>query len=151
MKTAAVRDLQTDFSRLSKWLEKGETVQLLKRGKPFARVVPEPKTGSFLGRGRGAAILHGVFDEPLNVEPKTKSFLGCMAGTAKVPRDMDEPVGIEWEAMKIQPSKNGLLLRPRRKARAGCSEAFRRSRLQPDNLAPFRELPNNFDSKDWQW
>jgi antitoxin (DNA-binding transcriptional repressor) of toxin-antitoxin stability system len=73
MKTATVRDLRNEFARLSKWLEKGETVQLLKRGKPFARVVPEPKP---------------------------KSFLGCMAGTAKVPPDMDEPLGIEWEAMK---------------------------------------------------
>jgi antitoxin (DNA-binding transcriptional repressor) of toxin-antitoxin stability system len=73
MKTATIRDLRNDFASLSKWLEKGETVQLLKRGKPFARVVPEPKS---------------------------KSFLGCMAGTAKVPPDMEEPAGIEWEAMK---------------------------------------------------
>jgi antitoxin (DNA-binding transcriptional repressor) of toxin-antitoxin stability system len=73
MKTATIRDLRNDFARLSKWLEKGETVPLLKRGKPFARVVPEPKSGI---------------------------FLGCMAGTARVPADMDEPVGIEWEAMK---------------------------------------------------
>ena len=100
MKTATVRDLRNDFARLSKWLEQGETVQLLKRGKPFARVVPEPMHGSFPGCGRGTAILHGGFDEPLNMEPKTKSFLGCMAGTAKVPPDMDEPVGIEWEAME---------------------------------------------------
>ena len=73
MKTATVRDLRNDFARLSKWLTKGETVQLLKRGKPFARVVPEPKT---------------------------RCFLGCMEGTGKVPGDMDEPLGIEWEAMK---------------------------------------------------
>jgi antitoxin (DNA-binding transcriptional repressor) of toxin-antitoxin stability system len=73
MKTATIRDLRNDFARLSKWLEEGETVQLLKRGKPFARVVPEAKAGS---------------------------FLGCMAGTAKVPADMDAPVGIEWDAMK---------------------------------------------------
>ena len=68
MKTATVRDLRNDFARLSKWLEKGETVQLLKRGKPFARVVPEPKPGSFLGCGRGTAVIHGDFDEPLNLE-----------------------------------------------------------------------------------
>ena len=73
MKTATIRDLRNDFARLSKWLEKGETVQLLKRGKPFARVVPEPKACG---------------------------FLGCMAGTATVPPDMDAPLGIEWEAMK---------------------------------------------------
>lgn len=73
LKTATVRDLRNDFARLSRWIEKGETIQLLKRGKPFARVVPEPRPGS---------------------------FLGCMGGTAKVPADMDEPAGIEWEAMK---------------------------------------------------
>ena len=73
MKTATIRDLRNEFARLSKWLDKGETVQIMKRGKPFARVVPEPKS---------------------------RSFLGCMAGTAKVSPDIDEPVGIEWEAMK---------------------------------------------------
>ena len=73
MKTATIGDLRNDFARLSKWLEKGETVQLMKRGKPFARVVPEPKPGSFLGCGRG---------------------------TAKMPADFDEPLNLEWEAMK---------------------------------------------------
>jgi hypothetical protein len=62
-------------------------------------------------------------------------------------------MGVNWwpYALEVQSSKNGLLLRPRRKARAGWSEAFRRSRPLPDNLAPFRELPNKFDSKEWQW
>jgi antitoxin (DNA-binding transcriptional repressor) of toxin-antitoxin stability system len=73
MKTATVRDLRNEFGRVSQWLEAGETVQILKRGKPFARVVPEPKT---------------------------RSLLGCMAGTAKLPPDIDEPVDVEWEAMK---------------------------------------------------
>ena len=50
-----------------------EVIQLLKRGKLFARIIPEPKAGS---------------------------LLGCMRGTAKVPTDMDVPTGIEWEAMK---------------------------------------------------
>ncbi len=73
MKTATVRDLQTDFGQVSKWLEAGETVQILKRGKPFARVVPEPTS---------------------------KSFFGAGAGTMKLPLDIDDPVGVEWEAMK---------------------------------------------------
>ena len=73
MKTATIRDLRNEFARVSKWLDAGETVQLLKRGKPFARVVPEPKS---------------------------KSFLGCMAGTAKMSPDFDEPLDLEWEAMK---------------------------------------------------
>lgn len=73
MKTATIRDLRNEFARLSKWIERGETVQLLKRGKPFARVVPEPKQ---------------------------KSFLGCMKGTVTMPDDFDEPMNLEWDAMK---------------------------------------------------
>ena len=73
MKTATVRDLRNEFGKVSKWLENGETVQIVKRGKPFARVVPEPKP---------------------------KSFLGCMRGTAKLSSDFDESLRLDWEAMK---------------------------------------------------
>jgi antitoxin (DNA-binding transcriptional repressor) of toxin-antitoxin stability system len=65
--------LRNQFGKVSKWLDAGETVQIIKRGRPFARVVPEPKS---------------------------RSFLGCMKGTASLPPDIDEPVGVEWEAMK---------------------------------------------------
>ena len=68
MKTATVRDLRNEFARVSKWLDAGETVQLLKRGKPFARVVPEPRTKSFLGSGKGTAKLAPDFDAPLDLE-----------------------------------------------------------------------------------
>lgn len=73
MKTATVRDLRNRFNQVSKWIEKGETVQITKRGKPFARVVPE--------------------DSP-------KPLLGCAKGLAKIPDDIDEPLDIEWEAMR---------------------------------------------------
>jgi antitoxin (DNA-binding transcriptional repressor) of toxin-antitoxin stability system len=73
MKTATVRELRNDFARVSKWLQRGESVQIIKRGKPFARVIPESQSNGFLGR---------------------------MEGTAKVPADFDEPLDLEWEAMK---------------------------------------------------
>lgn len=73
MKTATVRDLRNEFGKLSRWLERGETVQIVKRGKPFARVVPEGKPQSFFGAG---------------------------AGTLKVPPDIDDPVEADWEAMR---------------------------------------------------
>jgi antitoxin (DNA-binding transcriptional repressor) of toxin-antitoxin stability system len=73
MKTATVRDLRNQFKRISKWLEAGETVQVLKRGKPFARVVPESK-------------------------PRT--FVGACPSPLPLPPDIDEPVDVEWEAEK---------------------------------------------------
>jgi antitoxin (DNA-binding transcriptional repressor) of toxin-antitoxin stability system len=73
MKKATVRELRNQFNRISKWLESGETVQVLKRGKPFARVVPEPK-------------------------PRT--FVGACPSAIPLPPDLDEPVDVKWEAGK---------------------------------------------------
>jgi antitoxin (DNA-binding transcriptional repressor) of toxin-antitoxin stability system len=44
MKTATVADLRNQFRRVSSWIEDGETVQILKQGKPFARLVPNQTT-----------------------------------------------------------------------------------------------------------
>lgn len=41
MKTATVADLRNHFRRISAWIEHGETVQIIKRGKPFARLSAE--------------------------------------------------------------------------------------------------------------
>jgi antitoxin (DNA-binding transcriptional repressor) of toxin-antitoxin stability system len=40
MKTATVRDLRNNFPRVSEWIEGGEQVELTKRGKVIARIVP---------------------------------------------------------------------------------------------------------------
>jgi hypothetical protein len=56
------------------------------------------------------------------------------------------PYGLE-----LQPSARGLLLRPRRKARANWSKSFRRKRPALDELAAARQLKNDFDAKEWQW
>lgn len=73
MKTATVRDLRNQFNRISKWLEAGEVVQVLKRGKPFARVVPEPHS---------------------------KTFVGACPSAIPLPSDIDEPIDVDWEAEK---------------------------------------------------
>ncbi len=36
MKTATVADLRNNFRRISSWIEHGETVQIIKRGRAFA-------------------------------------------------------------------------------------------------------------------
>ena len=47
MKTATVRDLRNSFARVSRWLEAGETIEVTKRGRVFARLFPvsPPKAG----------------------------------------------------------------------------------------------------------
>jgi antitoxin (DNA-binding transcriptional repressor) of toxin-antitoxin stability system len=71
VKTATVTDLRRNFGRISKWLLKGETVRILKRRMPFARIVPE---------SRGP------------------SWLGSMDGTGNLPDDLDDPVPVRWKA-----------------------------------------------------
>jgi hypothetical protein len=56
------------------------------------------------------------------------------------------PYGLE-----LQPSANGLILRPRRKARANWGKTFRRQRPAKDELIATRQLKNDFDAKEWQW
>jgi antitoxin (DNA-binding transcriptional repressor) of toxin-antitoxin stability system len=40
MKTATVADLRNHFRRVSAWIEDGQTVAIVKRGRLFARLVP---------------------------------------------------------------------------------------------------------------
>ncbi len=56
------------------------------------------------------------------------------------------PYGLE-----LQPSANGLVLRPRRKARANWGKSFPRPRPVSDELAATRQLNNDFDAREWQW
>ena len=43
MKTANVRDLRNNFASLETWVENGEQVEVLKRGKPVAWLIPVPR------------------------------------------------------------------------------------------------------------
>ena len=40
MKTATVRDLRNQFSRIAAWIAEGEPVEITKAGKLFARLMP---------------------------------------------------------------------------------------------------------------
>jgi antitoxin (DNA-binding transcriptional repressor) of toxin-antitoxin stability system len=69
MKTATVRQLRNEFGMISVWLERGETVEIVKRGKAFARIEPAQREKSFVG-----------------------------ACPAPLPKDLDQPVNAEWDA-----------------------------------------------------
>jgi len=40
MKTATVRDLRNRFPRVAAWIKQGQSVEITKAGKAFARLVP---------------------------------------------------------------------------------------------------------------
>jgi len=45
-RTATVADLRNHFRRVSAWLENGESVEIIKRGRSFARLVPASASAS---------------------------------------------------------------------------------------------------------
>ena len=75
MKTATVHALRNNFARLSKWLDQGETIEIFKRGKPVADLVPK-------------------------ASGKRQTLLGCTPSPYPIPADINDPVNVEWEAMK---------------------------------------------------
>jgi prevent-host-death family protein len=44
MKTATVRELRNEFSKLEAWMQEGEQIEIVKRGRPIARLVPASKS-----------------------------------------------------------------------------------------------------------
>jgi antitoxin (DNA-binding transcriptional repressor) of toxin-antitoxin stability system len=43
MNTVTTADLRNHFRRVSSWLDNGESVEILKRGKPYATLLPVAK------------------------------------------------------------------------------------------------------------
>lgn len=43
MKTATIRDLRNSFPTVARWIEEGESVEITRAGKPFARLAPVPR------------------------------------------------------------------------------------------------------------
>ncbi|MDZ4742470.1 MAG: prevent-host-death protein [Verrucomicrobiota bacterium] len=65
MKTATVADLRNNFRRVSAWIEHGETVKILKRGRAFAQLtaIPVAETGGTLVKPDIMAQLKEVWGE----------------------------------------------------------------------------------------
>jgi antitoxin (DNA-binding transcriptional repressor) of toxin-antitoxin stability system len=82
-KTATVADLRNNFRRVSAWLENGESVEIVKRGRRFARLVPavavhgKPVKVDFAAQLR-AVWGHKVFSD-LEIESMRETELGSQS------------------------------------------------------------------------
>lgn len=65
MKTATVADLRNNFRRVSSWIEHGETVLIIKRGRAFAQLtsLAEVSTTRTAPKPDAMARLHEVWGD----------------------------------------------------------------------------------------
>ena len=83
MKTATMRDLKHNLRQVSSWLAAGEEVQLTRRGKPFARLIPESTNGPAFQRPDFAAGLQEIWgDAPPLTKQQTEDFWSEFRGEA---------------------------------------------------------------------
>lgn len=69
MKTTTVRELRNNYSKVLKWVSKGEEVEVTRRGKIVARVVPPPalKTAQ-VDWSKSAALNRRAWSNPLTAD-----------------------------------------------------------------------------------
>jgi prevent-host-death family protein len=66
MKSTTVRELRNNYSKVLKWVSKGEEVEVTRRGKVVAKVIPPPPTHpSAVDWSRSAALNRKPWSAPL--------------------------------------------------------------------------------------
>jgi len=73
MKTASIRDLRNSFPTVARWIEEGESVEITRSGKPFARLAPLPPAGT-----RAVAMPNFLARMRENFPDETVSGLGSV-------------------------------------------------------------------------
>jgi antitoxin (DNA-binding transcriptional repressor) of toxin-antitoxin stability system len=63
MKTVTVRDLRYSFPRVESWLNSGEQIEITKRGRPIARLVPASRVPKRLVKPDILAQLKEIWGE----------------------------------------------------------------------------------------
>ena len=69
MKTTTVRELRNNYSKVLKWVAKGEEVDVTRRGKIVAKVVPPSSTKAMrVDWSQSAALSRRAWSTPLTAE-----------------------------------------------------------------------------------
>lgn len=80
-KTATVADLRNNFRRVSAWLENGESVEILKRGRRFARLVPTATSSSKATKVDFSAQLRAVWGQKVFSDAETRAMRDAELGS----------------------------------------------------------------------
>ncbi len=79
-KTATVADLRNNFRRVSAWLENGESVEIFKRGRRFARLVPTATLPGKTVKVNFAAQLQSVWGRKVFSDAETRAMRDAELG-----------------------------------------------------------------------
>jgi len=80
-KTATVADLRNNFRRVSAWLENGESVEIVKRGRRFARLVPAVATSEKPIKVDFAAQLRAVWGQKVFSDSEIETMRDAELGS----------------------------------------------------------------------
>lgn len=80
-KTATVADLRNNFRRVSAWLENGESVEIIKRGRRFARLVPSVAVPRKTVKVDFAAQLRAVWGRKVFSAEETRAMRDAELGS----------------------------------------------------------------------
>jgi len=80
-KIATVADLRNNFRRVSAWLENGESVEIIKRGRRFARLVPSIAASRKAVKVDFAAQLRAVWGRKVFTAEETRAMRDAELGS----------------------------------------------------------------------
>ena len=80
-KIATVADLRNNFRRVSAWLENGESVEIIKRGRPFARLAPAAASPGKPVKVDFAGQLREVWGTRVFSEPEVRAMRDAELGS----------------------------------------------------------------------
>lgn len=80
MKVASVRDLRNTYNELLRQVEAGEEVVIQRRGKPVARLIPEPVRATEVDWSQSAALRRDKSKWPPLGQGEVREVLGESSG-----------------------------------------------------------------------
>jgi prevent-host-death family protein len=80
MKTTTVRELRNNYAQVLKWVSSGQEIQVTRRGKVVAKVIPPGETSLKVDWSRSAALRITGLDKPLSAKQSERLLKEAQGG-----------------------------------------------------------------------